>query len=132
MNQCFDLCGLPCSREEIKTSLTIPDSHTCSSPSRSSSAAVRSLTGRQGTSVLWMPQTRLGRARTGLSRVGTDLVLSRPTPSGATPVLCSPRPAGAEGAGGERCWGHRDTCGGSRMLRVQGARPSQRGDRRRV
>lgn len=40
MNQCFDLCGLSCS-SEIKTSLTISDTCTLSSPSCSSSRTLQ-------------------------------------------------------------------------------------------
>lgn len=161
MNQCFDLRGLSCSSEEIKTSLTISDTCTLSSPSRSSSGTLQAALHdtKEHQLVLWMPQTRftspwhsqqpwgsgappaaLGTAgaRTGLSRAGTDAVLSHPVPlpRELPQFSASLRLAGPEGAGGVEAWGHgeylplatgRGAVEAAGWCGVRGACPSQEG-----
>lgn len=154
-NQCFDLCGLSCSGEEIKTRLTISDTCTLSFPSRSFSGTFQAAlhdTKEHQFCGCHKHRSRLSQqprgsgappaalstagARTGPSRAGIDAVLSRPTPLGSPPVPCKPQTCRSRGCwwrGGVGTWGIAPLATGGGAVEaagwcgVRGARPSQEG-----
>lgn len=124
MNQCFDLCGLSRSSEEIKTSLTISDTCTPSSPSRSFSSTARAAS--RGTQEhqfcgCHKPRSHLAAApgAVGLLRPrwaqrgpgqdcpagGSVLSCPIPLPWDLPQSSAGPRLAGAGGASGVEAWG---------------------------